>query len=157
MLGPLQVIAISCPPAGALPLRILDEVNRLGPGAAIRVLDVIVVIKHTGDGTVVPSPVGGEDDFGDMVSALLPGVADLPGVAEAAEDEVGLISATAHAAALKAVVGYPSTPMAFALIGDKLGISRGAAKSRAERAYRKLGVHDRTAAVTHARRMRVLR
>ena len=54
------------------------------------------------------------------------------------------------------VLRYLSTPMTFALIGDKLGISRGAARSRAERAYRKLGVHDRAAAVKHARRLRVL-
>ena len=47
--------------------------------------------------------------------------------------------------------------MTFALIGDKLRISRGTAKSRAERAYQKLGVHDRAAAVTPARRMRILR
>ena len=41
--------------------------------------------------------------------------------------------------------------MTFAVIADKLGISRSAAKERAERAYQKLGVHSRAEAVTRAR------
>jgi DNA-binding NarL/FixJ family response regulator len=40
--------------------------------------------------------------------------------------------------------------MTFALVADKLGISRSAAKERAERAYKKLGVHNRADAVTRA-------
>ena len=44
----------------------------------------------------------------------------------------------------------------LALIADKLGISRAAAKNRAERAYKKLAVHDRAAAVKRARAIRVL-
>lgn len=49
------------------------------------------------------------------------------------------------------VLRYLPTPMTFALIADKLGISRGAAKERAERLYNKLGVHNRTDAVDRAR------
>jgi ATP/maltotriose-dependent transcriptional regulator MalT len=43
------------------------------------------------------------------------------------------------------------TPLTFALIADKLGISRSAAKDRAGRLYQKLGVHSRADAVTRAR------
>jgi DNA-binding CsgD family transcriptional regulator len=54
------------------------------------------------------------------------------------------------------VMRYLPTQLTFALIGDKLGISRGAAKSRAERAYQKLGVHTRADAVQRAREFRLL-
>ena len=54
------------------------------------------------------------------------------------------------------VLRYLSTKLSFALIADKLGISRGAAKSRAERAYKKLGVHNRADAVDRARALRVI-
>lgn len=54
------------------------------------------------------------------------------------------------------VLRYLPTRLTFALIADKLGISRGAAKSRAERAYKKLGVHSRAEAVERARALRVV-
>jgi DNA-binding CsgD family transcriptional regulator len=54
------------------------------------------------------------------------------------------------------VLRYLPTTLTFALIADKLGISRGAAKSRAERAYRKLDVHNRADAVHRTRALRVI-
>jgi DNA-binding CsgD family transcriptional regulator len=54
------------------------------------------------------------------------------------------------------VLRYLPTALTFALIADKLGISRGAAKSRAERAYRKLDVHNRADAVHRMRALRVI-
>lgn len=54
------------------------------------------------------------------------------------------------------VLRYLPTTLSFALIADKLGISRGAARSRAERAYKKLGVHNRADAVDRARALRVV-
>jgi DNA-binding CsgD family transcriptional regulator len=48
------------------------------------------------------------------------------------------------------VLRYLPTRLTFALIADKLGISRSAAKQRAERAYQKLGVHNRADAVDQA-------
>lgn len=54
------------------------------------------------------------------------------------------------------VLHYLPTRLTFALIADKLGISREAAKSRAERLYRRLGVHDRATAVERARALKVL-
>lgn len=54
------------------------------------------------------------------------------------------------------VLHYLPTPLTFALIAEKLGISRAAAKSRAERAYKTLRVHNRADAVRTARKLRVL-
>ncbi len=51
------------------------------------------------------------------------------------------------------VLRYLPTTLTFSLIADRLGISRGAAKSRAERAYRRLGVHNRAEAVKRAREL----
>jgi len=51
------------------------------------------------------------------------------------------------------VLRYLPTPLTFALIAGKLGISRSAAKERAERAYKKLGVHSRGEAVIRAREL----
>ena len=54
------------------------------------------------------------------------------------------------------VLRYLPTKMTFALIADRLGISREAARQRAERAYRVLGVHNRADAVTRARELGVI-
>ncbi len=59
------------------------------------------------------------------------------------------VAASVHAVELQ-VLRYLPTKMTFALIADKLGISRSAAKERAERAYKKLGVHNRADAVARA-------
>jgi DNA-binding NarL/FixJ family response regulator len=49
-----------------------------------------------------------------------------------------------------------STDLTFAMIADRLGISRGAAKERASRVYRKLGVHSRAEAAESALRLGLL-
>lgn len=54
------------------------------------------------------------------------------------------------------VLRYLPTRMTFAVLADKLGISRSAAKERAERAYKKLGVHNRADAVTRARELKLV-
>jgi DNA-binding NarL/FixJ family response regulator len=51
------------------------------------------------------------------------------------------------------VLRYLPTKLTFAVIADRLGISRSAAKERAERAYQKLGVHNRADAVTRAQEL----
>jgi DNA-binding CsgD family transcriptional regulator len=74
---------------------------------------------------------------------------------QAAADAVAEDAATVRAASISMaearVLRYLPTPLTFALIADKLGISRSAAKERAERAYKKLGVHSRAEAVSRAR------
>jgi DNA-binding NarL/FixJ family response regulator len=46
-------------------------------------------------------------------------------------------------AAEKRLLRYLNTGLTFAMIADKLHISRGAVKDRASRLYKKLGVHNR--------------
>jgi DNA-binding NarL/FixJ family response regulator len=74
---------------------------------------------------------------------------------EEAADAVAAGAATVSAASISVaearVLRYLPTPLTFGLIAGKLGISRSAAKERAERAYKKLGVHSRAEAVIRAR------
>jgi DNA-binding NarL/FixJ family response regulator len=76
---------------------------------------------------------------------------------EAAADALAEAAATARAASItmaeERVLRYLPTKLTFAVIADKLGISRSAAKDRAERAYKKLGVHSRAEAVSRAREL----
>jgi DNA-binding NarL/FixJ family response regulator len=55
------------------------------------------------------------------------------------------------------ILRYLPQPVPFSVIADKLGISRSAAKERAERLYRRLGVHSRDEAVSRARTLGLLR
>jgi DNA-binding CsgD family transcriptional regulator len=66
------------------------------------------------------------------------------------------VAASVTAAELQ-VLRYLPTNMTFALMADKLGISRSAAKERAERAYKKLRVHNRADAVARARELGLIR
>ena len=74
---------------------------------------------------------------------------------EAAAESLAEAASTARAASItmaeERVLRYLPTQLTFAVIADKLGISRSAAKERAERAYKKLGVHSRAEAVSRAR------
>jgi DNA-binding CsgD family transcriptional regulator len=56
----------------------------------------------------------------------------------------------------RALLADLGTALTFALIADRLGISRGAAKERASRVYKKLGVHSRAEAVEAALRLGLL-
>ena len=71
--------------------------------------------------------------------------------AEAVAEDAATIRAASVTRAEARILRYLSTPLTFALIAGKLGISRSAAKERAERAYKKLGVHSRAEAVIRAR------
>lgn len=55
------------------------------------------------------------------------------------------------------LLNYLGTDLTFAMIADKLKISRGAVKERASRIYKKLGVHSRAEAVHAADELGVLR
>jgi DNA-binding CsgD family transcriptional regulator len=81
--------------------------------------------------------------------------AEVAAADEAAAEAVAEAAATVRAASITMaearVLRYLPTRLTFALIADKLGISRSAAKERAERAYKKLGVHSRAEAVSRAR------
>jgi DNA-binding NarL/FixJ family response regulator len=55
------------------------------------------------------------------------------------------------------VLRYLPKPIPFAVIADKLGISRSAAKERASQLYKRLGVHSRDEAVSRARFLGLIR
>ncbi len=71
--------------------------------------------------------------------------------AEAVAGAAANVAAASITVAEARVLRYLPTRLTFALIADKLGISRSAAKERAQRAYKKLGVHNRAEAVNRAR------
>ena len=78
----------------------------------------------------------------------------------AAADEIAAEADSRASARVKAasitmaeaqVLRYLPAPIPFSVIASKLGISRSAAKDRAERLYHRLGVHSRDEAVSRAR------
>jgi DNA-binding NarL/FixJ family response regulator len=71
--------------------------------------------------------------------------------AEAARQAGEWVQAATITVAEAQVLRYLPTPLPFAVIADKLGISRSAAKERAARLYHRLGVHSRDEAVSRAR------
>ena len=71
-----------------------------------------------------------------------------------AEEQVRAASITMAEAQ---VLRYLPRPLPFSVIADKLGISRSAAKERAARLYKRLGVHSRDEAVSRARSLGLLR
>jgi DNA-binding CsgD family transcriptional regulator len=79
---------------------------------------------------------------------------------EAAAAAVRKAATIAEAASISVaeaqVLRYLPTRSSFAVIADKLGISRSAAKDRAERVYKKLGVHNRADAVNQARALGII-
>ncbi len=77
---------------------------------------------------------------------------------EAAQHKADEAAAAASVTAVeREVLRYLPSKMTFALVADKLGISRSAAKERAERAYKKLGVHNRADAVARARELGLIK
>jgi DNA-binding NarL/FixJ family response regulator len=89
--------------------------------------------------------------------------ADEGAVAEADRAAAGAVAeaaATLKAASITMaearVLRYLPTSLTFSVIADKLGISRSAAKERAQRVYKKLGVHSRAEAASRARALGVI-
>ena len=79
-------------------------------------------------------------------------------VAVEAADEAGeRVRAASITMAEAQVLRYLPQPLPFSVIADKLGISRSAAKERATRLYKRLGVHSRDEAVSRARSLGLLR
>jgi DNA-binding CsgD family transcriptional regulator len=77
--------------------------------------------------------------------------------AEAAGEAGARVRAASITMAEAQVLRYLPTSLPFAVIAGKLGISRSAAKERAERLYQRLGVHSRDEAVSRARALGLLR
>ena len=96
----------------------------------------------------------------EAVEALAAAGLIVGGADQAAAEALAEGGATVRAASITVaearVLRYLPTKLPFAVIADKLGISRSAARDRAERAYKKLGVHSREEAVSRARELGLL-
>ena len=77
--------------------------------------------------------------------------------AEATGEAEERIRAASITMAEAQVLRYLPKPLPFAVIADKLGISRSAAKERASQLYKRLGVHHRDEAVSRARSLGLIR
>jgi DNA-binding NarL/FixJ family response regulator len=77
--------------------------------------------------------------------------------AEAAGQAGAMVTAASITMAEAQVLRYLPKPIPFSVIADKLGISRSAAKERASRLYKRLGVHTRDEAVTRAGSLGLIR
>jgi DNA-binding NarL/FixJ family response regulator len=77
--------------------------------------------------------------------------------AEATEEAEAKMRAASITRSEAQILRYLPQPVPFSVIADKLGISRSAAKERAERLYQRLGVHSRDDAVNRARTLGLLR
>ena len=77
--------------------------------------------------------------------------------AEAADEASARVRAASITMAEAQVLRYLPKPLPFSVIADKLGISRSAAKERAARLYKRLGVHTRDEAVSQARSLGLIR
>jgi DNA-binding NarL/FixJ family response regulator len=93
--------------------------------------------------------------------SLAQSLATISAADEVAAEASGEAAAKMRAASITRseaqVLRYLPQPVPFAVIADKLGISRSAAKERAERLYQRLGVHSRAEAVSQARALGLLR
>jgi DNA-binding CsgD family transcriptional regulator len=77
--------------------------------------------------------------------------------AEATSQAGARVRAASITRAEAQVLRYLPTLLPFSVIAGKLGISRSAAKERAERLYNRLGVHSRDEAVSRARSLGLIR
>lgn len=120
MSGPLQLIAVSFPSRG-LPDRVLAEVDRVQARGGIRVLDMLLVTKDP-DGNVVEVSFGEDEDFGELVSQLLP-IGDSPGLEGGAADDLWARaeSLPADTSALFLLVEYSWAQGIFDAIGEDGG------------------------------------
>ncbi len=103
--------------------------------------------------------VGAADEVtGEAVAedAALVGAADEV-AGEATGEAQGRVRAASITPSEAEILPYLAEPVPFSIIADKMGISRSAAKERAERLYQRLGVHSRTEAVDRAREYGLLR
>jgi DNA-binding NarL/FixJ family response regulator len=76
--------------------------------------------------------------------------------ARSADEAAAIAKAASINVAEAQILRYLPTQLSFAVIADKLGISRSAAKDRAQRLYKKLGVHSRAEAVNQARALKII-
>ena len=92
-----------------------------------------------------------------LVESLITTAAADEVAAEATSQAGARVRAASITMAEAQVLRYLPTPLPFSVIAGQLGISRSAAKERAERLYHRLGVHSRDEAVRRARSLGLIR
>src|SRR5712692_3093791 len=94
-------------------------------------------------------------------ASLAESLATIAAADEVAAEATGGAEARVRAASITMteaqVLRYLPKPLPFSVIADKLGISRSAAKERAARQYKRLGVHSRDEAVSRSRSLGLIR
>ena len=159
------LLAIAAETMAADAVAASDAIRTAAAAGAIRALIAAGIIEET----AAHEAIDALNDAGLIIAAadeaaadaLTQNVAEVIMADEAAAEALAEAAATFSAASLTVaearVLRYLPTKLTLALIADKLGISRSAAKDRAERAYKKLGVHSRAEAVTRARALGLIK
>src|SRR5580658_2891284 len=112
MPGPLQIIAVSLGPGAGLQRRVLAEVDQLQGRGVLRLLDLLFVAKNE-DGTIKRLVAADDDDFGALLSKIVP--LEGAGLAEPAANDGSPGFDPADARALADSLP-PGTALAFLLI-----------------------------------------
>src|SRR5580658_8201406 len=113
MTAPLQVIALSFSRDDCSQDRILAEVNRLRGRGVLRLLDMLFVAKSQ-DGTIERLTIGGDEDFGSLLAAVVPGAnGDHPDGPASGDGAAAFDRADARALADSL---EPGTALAFLLV-----------------------------------------
>jgi len=112
MTAPLQVIALSFSRDAGLEDRILAEVDRLRGRGVLRLLDMLFVARSQ-DGTIERLIIGDDEDFGSLLTAVIPVADDRPAVPAPADGLAAFSPADARALADSL---EPGTALAFLLV-----------------------------------------
>jgi DNA-binding NarL/FixJ family response regulator len=112
MTAPLQVIALSFSRDAGSEDRILAEVDRLRGRGVLRLLDMLFVAKSQ-DGTIERLTIGDDEDFGSLLTAVIPVADGGPAVPVPADGLAAFDPAGARALADSL---QPGTALAFLLV-----------------------------------------
>ena len=112
MTAPLQMIALSFSRDAGSEDRILAEVDRLRGRGVLRLLDMLFLAKSQ-DGTIERLTVGEDEDFGSLLTAVVPLANGHPAVPVSADGSAAFDRADARALADSL---EPGTALAFLLV-----------------------------------------
>jgi DNA-binding NarL/FixJ family response regulator len=129
---------------------------------ALTTAGLIVAAADQAAGAAVAEDAATVEAAGEVTAAsLAQSLATIAAADEVAAEAAGEAGERVRAASITMaeaqVLRYLPRPLPFSVIADKLGISRSAAKERAARLYKRLGVHSRDEAVSQARSLGLLR
>ncbi len=144
-------------PAQRGPVHLSGRVDHAGENQRTgKYIDAAVGHEQQADGGLITDAADLAADAAVAEDLALIGSADKV-AAEATEEATAKMRAASITRSEAQVLRYLPQPVPFSVIASKLGISRSAAKERAERLYKRLGVHSRDEAVSRARELGLLR